>query len=71
VVFEKRAARPLAVERPPLAKNFAKVEQYSTSGSNGGESGILNALRYRPRAFNEMPTTEVLTGSYVLSHLEH
>ena len=37
----------------------------------GGESGILNALRYRPRAFNEMPTTEVLTGSYVLSHLEH
>jgi len=29
----------------------------------GGESGILDARRYRPCPFNEMPTTEVTTDS--------
>jgi hypothetical protein len=33
--------------------------------------GFSNAFYYRLCAFNEMPKTEVLTGSYVLSHLQH
>jgi len=41
------------------------VEKY------GGESGFSKALYYRLFAFNEMPKTAVLTGTYVLPHLEH
>jgi hypothetical protein len=32
--------------------------------------GISKAVCYSARAFNKMPETVVLTGSYVLSHLE-
>jgi|ERR1035438_2834975 hypothetical protein len=59
-------------EIPPISCNYHRNPGgfLCTSDCVAERVGFSKAVCYSARAFNKMPETVVLTGSYVLSHLE-